>query len=138
VTGVVTPAAARILACGESFMTTSIPYLDVRNVGEALVLRFTRADMTDAAFINQVGDEIDQIVSGIEKPKVVVDFSEVTRLSSATLGMLVALRKTVTRQDGQMRVTHIADDLIEIFKMTRLNVTLKVCGSNEAAIDSFE
>ncbi|TDJ57883.1 MAG: anti-sigma factor antagonist [Planctomycetota bacterium] len=119
-------------------MTTSVPYLDIRRVGEALVLKFTRTDMTDAAFIARLGDEIYQIVRGMEKPKVVVDFSDVTRLSSATLGMLVALRKIVTRQEGQMRVTHIADDLIEIFKMTRLDVTLQVCGSNEAALDSFE
>jgi anti-anti-sigma factor len=73
----------------------------------------------------------------MEKPRVVVDFSEVIRLSSATLGMLVAIRKIVTRQDGQMRVTHIADDLIEIFRMTRLDVTLQVVESNEAAIESF-
>jgi len=119
-------------------MTTSVPYLDVRTVGDALVLKFTRADMTDAAFIAKVGDEIYQLVKTVEKPRVVVDFSQVERLSSATLGMLVALRKIVTRQKGQMRVTNIAGDLIEIFKMTRLDVTLRVCGSNEAAIDSFD
>ena len=119
-------------------MTTSVPYLDVSKVGDALVLKFTRADMTDAAFIIKAGEEIDQLVRGVEKPKVVVDFSQVARLSSATLGMLVGLRKVVTKQKGQMRVTNIADDLIEIFKMTRLDVTLRVCGSNEAAIDSFE
>ena len=119
-------------------MTTSIPYLDVKKVGDALVLKFTRTDMTDAAFIRKVGDEIYQLVRGMLRPKLVVDFSDVERLSSATLGMLVALRKIVTRQEGQMRVTNIADDLIGIFKMTRLDVTLQVCGSNEAAIDSFE
>jgi len=119
-------------------MTISVPYLDVRKVGDTLVLKFTRADMTDAAFITKVGEEIDKLVRGVEKPKVVVDFSQVARLSSATLGMLVGLRKVVTRQKGQMRVTNIADDLIEIFKITRLDVTLQVCGSNEAAIDSFE
>ncbi len=119
-------------------MTTSVPYLDVRTVGDALVLKFTRADMTDAAFIAKVGDEIYQFVGGVEKPKVVVDFSQVARLSSAALGMLVALRKIVTKQRGQMRVTNIADDLIEIFKITRLDVTLQVCGSNGAAIDSFK
>ncbi len=52
--------------------------------------------------------------------------------------MLVALRKVLTRQQGQMRVANIADDLMEIFKMTRLDVTLRVVGSNQAAIDSFE
>ncbi len=118
-------------------MTTSVPYLDVKRLGDALVLKFTRTDMTDAAFINKVGDEIYQLIKGVEKPKVVIDFSQVERLASATLGMLVALRKIVTRQGGQMRVTNIADDLIAVFKMTRLDVTLQVCGSNEAALDSF-
>ncbi len=135
--GVAALTQPRILA-GRALMTISVPYLDVRKVGDTLVLKFTRADMTDAAFITKVGEEIDKLVRGVEKPKVVVDFSQVARLSSATLGMLVGLRKVVTRQKGQMRVTNIADDLIEIFKITRLDVTLQVCGSNEAAIDSFE
>ena len=119
-------------------MTTSVPFFDIRKVGDALVLKLMCTDMTDAAFISKVGDGIYQFVGGVEKPKVVVDFSQVARLSSAALGMLVALRKIVTKQKGQMRVTNIADDLIEIFKITRLDVTLQVCGSNEAALDSFE
>ena len=119
-------------------MSSSVPYLDVRKVGDALVLKFTRADMTDAAFITTMGDEIYRLIKGVEKPKIIVDFSQVKRLSSSTLGMLVSLRKVLTRQGGQMRVTNIADDLIEIFKITRLDVTLQVCGSNQAAIDSLE
>jgi len=119
-------------------MTTSVPHLDVKRAGDALVLKFTRTDMTDAAFITTVGNEIYQLLEGVDKPKVVIDFSGVERLSSATLGMLVALRKVLTRQQGQMRVANIADDLMEIFKMTRLDVTLRVVGSNQAAIDSFE
>ncbi len=118
-------------------MTTSVPYLDVKKVGDALVLKFTRTDMTDAVFITTVGNEIYRLLKGVEKPKVILDFSEVERLSSATLGMLVALRKVLAKQEGQMRVTNIADDLIEIFKLTRLDVTLQVCGSNQAAIESF-
>ena len=138
----VTPGAFHIYCRtsrpGKDSMTTSIPHLDVKMISDALVLKFTCTDMTDAAFINRLGDEIYQIVKGIENPKVVVDFAVVERLSSATLGMLVALRKIVTKHDGQMRVTNIAKDLIEIFKMTRLDVTLQVCASNQAALDSFE
>lgn len=119
-------------------MTTSVPHLSVRRVGDALILKFTRTDMTDAAFITQVGDEIYQLIKAVDKPKVVVDFKQVARLSSATLGMLVALRKVVTKQKGQMRVSNIAGDLMEIFKMTRLDVTLQVCKSTEEALDSFD
>ncbi len=119
-------------------MTTSVPFLDIREVGNAMIVGFTRPDMTDASFITRVGDEIYRIVRPLDKPRIVVDFAQVERLSSATLGMLVALRKVVSKIDGQLRVANVADNLIEIFKMTRLDVTLRVCKTIEAAVGSFE
>jgi anti-sigma B factor antagonist len=119
-------------------MATSLPLLDIRKDGNALIIGFVRADMTDASVITQIGDEIYHLVKEIEKPRLVVDFSQVERLSSATLGMLVALRKVVTKMDGQLRIANVADDLIEIFKITRLDVTLRLCKSTEAAVESFE
>ena len=119
-------------------MATSGPFLDVREDGNTLIIGFTRSDMTDANLINTVGNEIYHIVKEVDKPRLIVDFEKVERLSSATLGMLVALRKVVSKMDGQLRISNVADDLIEIFKMTRLDVTLRVCGSTEAALASLD
>ena len=119
-------------------MATSVPFLDVRQTGNVLIIGFTRADMTDANLITQVGDEIYHTVKELEKPRLVVDFARVERLSSATLGMLVALRKVVDKMDGQLRIANVAGSLIEIFKMTRLDVTLRVCKNTEAAVESFK
>ena len=118
-------------------MTTSIPFLNVRKVGSGVILEITRSDLTDGALIKNLGDEIYQIIKPISNPRVVVDLSQVQRLSSATLGMLVALRKVIERMDGQMRVANVAKDLREIFKMTRLDVTLHVHESVDAALESL-
>jgi len=119
-------------------MATSVPLLDIRETGNVLIIGFIRADMTDAGLITKIGDEIYHIVKEVEKPRLVVDFAKVERLSSATLGMLVALRKVVEKMDGQLRISNVADGLMTIFKLTRLDVTLGVCKSTEVAMESFE
>ncbi len=50
-------------------MTTSVPHLDVKRAGDALVLKFTRTDMTDAAFITTVGNEIYQLLEASTNPR---------------------------------------------------------------------
>ena len=119
-------------------MTTSVPYLNVRKIGSAVVLEFTRTDLTDGALIQNLGDEIYQIIKPISTPKVIVDLAQVQRLSSATLGMLVALRKVIDNMDGQMRVANVTADLRAIFTMTRLDVTLHLQGSIASAVESLE
>ncbi|MCH7799393.1 MAG: STAS domain-containing protein [Planctomycetes bacterium] len=118
-------------------MTTSVPYLNVRKVGSAVVLEFARTDLTDGALIQNLGDEIYQVIKPISNPSVIVDLGQVERLSSATLGMLVALRKVIDNMDGQMRVANVAADLRAIFKMTRLDVTLHLHESIDAAVESL-
>ncbi len=119
-------------------MTTSVPFLNVRKVGSAVIIEFTCTDLTDGALIKNLGDEIYQIIKPISTPKVIVDLAQVQRLSSATLGMLVALRKVIDKMDGQMRVANVATDLRAIFKMTRLDVTLHLQGSIASAVESLE
>jgi anti-anti-sigma factor len=119
------------------FMSGS-PFLTVRKLGDAQVVALLRADMTDGAFIKQAGDEIYHLVKPIEQPKVVIDFGKVQRLSSATLGMLVALHRVVVdRQKGQLRVSNVAEHLREIFRMTQLDDVLNLHETTEAAVESF-
>lgn len=118
-------------------MTTSVPYLNVRKVGSAVVLEFARTDLTDGVLIRSLGDEIYQVIKPISNPSVIVDMGQVERLSSATLGMLVALRKVIDNMDGRMRVANVTADLQAIFKMTRLDVTLHLHESIDAAVESL-
>ncbi len=114
------------------------PSLNVRKLGDAQVIAFLRADMTDGAFIKQAGDEIYRMLKPLDRPKVVIDFGKVQRLSSATLGMLVALHRVVVdRQKGQLRVANVAENLLDIFRMTRLDNVLDLHETTEGAVESF-
>jgi anti-sigma B factor antagonist len=119
-------------------MSASVPNLAVHTVADARVVEFSRADMTDAALIQTVGDEIYDVIKGVDAPKLVVDFNKVQRLSSATLGMLIALHKVVGKQNGQLRLANVNQEVLEIFKITKLDDVLKICKSTDKAIASFK
>ena len=112
-------------------MANPLPFLEMRGEADARIVQFTRADMTDAAFIKTVGDELYRLLKPLEAPKVVLDFGKVERLSSATLGMLVALNKVISRQNGQLRIANVAEHLVDIFGMTLLDRVLVICDSAE-------
>lgn len=115
-----------------------MPFLDVRTVDEARIIAFARTDMTDAALIKLTGEEIGRIVSALQQPKVVVDFGRVERLSSATLGMLVAVHKTIGKQGGQLRLANVDAKLFDIFKITKLDRVLTICKSTDDAVESLK
>ncbi len=115
-----------------------MPHLGVTTVDGSCVIELVRPDMTDAAYIQEVGDEIQRIVGGLEHARVVLDFQKVSRLSSATLGMLIGLSKDIEQNDGQLRLANLQDKLLDIFKMTRLHKVMKIHKSTREAIDSFE
>jgi anti-sigma B factor antagonist len=112
--------------------------LAVHEMADARVVEFARADLTDAALIQIVGDEIYEVIKGVDAPKLVVDFNKVERLSSATLGMLIALNKVVGKQNGQLRLANVNKEVMEIFKITKLDGVLKICKSTDKAISSFK
>jgi anti-sigma B factor antagonist len=109
----------------------------VHTIAGARVVEFSRSDMTDGALIKTVGDEIYHLIKDQDQPRLVIDFCKVERLSSATLGMLVALGKVVAKQSGQLRIANVSKDVLEIFKITKLDDELKICDSTQNAVDSF-
>ena len=118
-------------------MTASAPNLAVHTIADARVIEFSRADLTDAALIKTIGDEIYHLVKGTNHPKLVIDFQKVERLSSATLGMLIALDKVISKQSGQLRIANVSEGVSDVFRITKLDSVLQICRSTQDAVDSL-
>ena len=71
-----------------------------------------RLDTTTAPELEKtLGSQLE----GIES--LTLDFTELAYISSAGLRVLLALQKTMNRQ-GQMAVTHVNDNIMEVFDVT--------------------
>lgn len=93
----------------------------VRKEGDISIVGFTDRNILDEANIQRIGDEIAVIVEIAPIPKVIVDFTNVEHLSSAALGMLIEISNQVRQKDGHLRLTCIPANILEIFKITKLD-----------------
>jgi anti-sigma B factor antagonist len=102
------------------------------------IITFEQSCVLDAYEIEKLGDSIYQQIKPLEAPKVVIDLSHVDHLSSAALGMLIALRRVVVeKKGGGIAIANVNKDLRSIFKMTRLDKLAKMCASTEKAVQSL-
>ncbi len=102
------------------------------------IITFEQSNVLDAYEIEKLGDAIYHQIRPLEAPKVVVDLSHVEHLSSAALGMLIALRQVVVeKKGGGIAIANVNKDLRSIFKMTKLDKLATMCDSTEKAVRSL-
>ncbi len=102
------------------------------------VLTFEQTNVLDAYEIEQLGDAIYHHIKPIDTPRVVISLENVQHLSSAALGMLVALRKVaVEKKGGGLCMANVGDDLQSIFKMTSLDKLIPIHDSTAKAVSSL-
>jgi anti-anti-sigma factor len=100
------------------------------------VITFSRPDVLDAAYIQQLGDDIYHHLKDIPSPRVVIDLENVRFLSSAALSMLIALQRVVDKQGGKIGVANVRDDIVKVFKLTKVHKILKIHASTDKAMKS--
>ena len=77
--------------------------------------------------ILQVGKELmDVLERASEKKKLVLDFEKVQFMSSAMIGKLVFLNKKAKAEQCDLTLRNIQPNVLEVFKLTRLNRVFKI------------
>lgn len=111
--------------------------IDVEEVNGVTIARFTDKKILDESNIQIIGNQLFQLIDDEHRKKLVLDFSNVEYLSSAALGKLLTLDKKVKAFQGALRLCTIRKDILEVFKITRLDKVFKIFESREKALEGF-
>ena len=96
--------------------------------GDTLVLRLP-AQLTVAnrqELKQQVVDELDR-----GERRFVIDLAGTLYIDSSGLGVLVTLAKKAHERGGELRVAHLNDDLMTLFRLTKLDMVLPMTGNGD-------
>ena len=104
---------------------------------EVSVVQFSDRKILEEFSITEIGDELTKLVEAAPNTKLLLSFSNVEHLSSAALGMLIKLNKQVDENGGQLKLSDIAPQIYEVFKITRLNKLFEIHDTAEQALASF-
>jgi anti-sigma B factor antagonist len=120
------------------FMSSEpIPPVSVQTEKDVRIVEFTNNKILDEGNIEEIRLTLNALIDEVDQPKMLLDFSNVDHLSSAALGMLINCNNRVKQKNGQLRLSNIKDQILEVFKITKLNRLLHILPTRQEALASF-
>ena len=112
-------------------------YLKVTRNQGVCVAEFEDRKILEELSIHEIGERLSNLVNSEPKLKLVLSFRNVEHLSSAALGMLIALRSQVREKDGQLKLSNIRPQIYEVFKITKLSKLFEIHDTAAQAMQAF-
>lgn len=107
------------------------------NVNGVTIVRFKDKRIVDAGNIEQMGDEMLQLVNSQHLKQILLNFEGVEFLSSAAFNKLIELNKAVKDVGGVLRITGLRAEILEAFKMLRLNKIFDIRKTEADALKAY-
>ncbi len=114
-----------------------MPAILTQTNGDVLVVYFNDAQILDESKIQQISEELMSVVAKVPSGKLLLNFNEVKFMSSSVLGRLVHLNKRCKQEQIDLKLCNISPDIMEVFKITRLNRVFDIYDDENAAITAF-
>ncbi len=106
--------------------------LEFEDRNQILIVRFL-IDKVEASIADDIKERLmNKIQEGYSK--VVFDFGQVEFIDSSGLGVIISVIKNIG-QDGRVVVGCVNDDIMSLFRLTRMNRFLTISSDTEEAIN---
>jgi anti-anti-sigma factor len=112
--------------------------LETRKEEDVLVVVFNKAKILDETTIEQIGADLNKCIEQAADGKIVLNFSGVSFMSSAMIGKLVSFNNRCKTSNIKLRLCGISDNVMEVFKITRLNKVFDIHKTEDKALASFD
>jgi anti-sigma B factor antagonist len=112
-------------------------HLRLENIDGVTVVSFVDTKIVTEENIQEVGDQLYSLVEDEGHKQLLLNFGNVQYLSSAALGKLLNLKKKVGAAKGKLKLCCIHPDLLEVFRITRLDQVFEIYAEEQAALDKF-
>jgi len=103
-----------------------------------MVVGFRNSSILDGATVQAIGQELYKLADEQAQRKIILDFAPVRFLSSAMLGVLVALMKKSRAIKGRVILCGIRPELQKIFKITSLDKIMEFAEDEAGAMRALD
>ncbi len=101
------------------------------------VVYFSVPKILEDARIQQIGEELSEAAAEAVNGKLVLNFDNVKFMSSAMIGQIILVSKKCKAAKVDLKLCNISGDVMEVFKLMRLNKILNIYKTEEKAIASY-
>jgi anti-sigma B factor antagonist len=102
------------------------------------VVRFVDKKIVDSGSIEQLGEELNSLVTVEKRNMILLNFDTVEFMSSAALNKLISLNSKVKAAAGRLKLCGLRAEIKEVFTITRLDRVFDLRKTEEDAIAAFK
>jgi anti-sigma B factor antagonist len=113
-------------------------WMEVEQVGDALVVRFTQARMLDEAQIQALGRQLLDLVDKDGCRKLVLNFARVTSLVSTMLAKLVMLHKRMKAAGGRLALCCFDANIDQTIRTLKLDRIFAIFPDEQEALQGLQ
>jgi anti-sigma B factor antagonist len=104
---------------------------------DILTIRILDERLVEPEQLKRLFEDLYALLGKTEQQQVVLDFAPVKFMASAMLGKLVALQKKCEEYRAKLKLSSIAPDILQVFKITKLNKVFDIQSDEPTARKSF-
>ena len=112
--------------------------LMVEDNGEITIVNFIDRRLAGDQNIDKIGEDLFSLVDELSRHQILLKFSNVELMEASMLGKLITLNKKVLAAGGKLVMCNIADDIYEVFEITRLNKLFHIVENEQDGLQAFE
>ena len=112
--------------------------ITVSDDGGVSVIRFVDKKIVDSGSIEQLGEELNSLVTVEKRGMILLNFDSVEFMSSAALNKLISLNTKVKAAAGRLKLCCLRAEIKEVFTITRLDRVFDLRKTEADAIAAFK
>jgi anti-sigma B factor antagonist len=102
------------------------------------VVRFVDKKIVDSGSIEQLGEELNSLVTVEKRNMILLNFDGVEFMSSAALNKLISLNSKVKAAAGRLKICGLRAEIKEVFTITRLDRVFDLRKTEADAVAAFK
>ena len=113
-------------------------HFEIQLHGQILEVKFLSPQLFEHLVMNEVDDELNATVRQHHPRHIVFDFASVSFCSTSIINALLAVRRKVTRDGGEVALADLQTAVRRAFRVLNLDTVFLVCASVEDALAELQ
>ena len=105
-------------------------------VGDILVVGLAESGALEADNVAAFREAMANLLQ--DRPRVLVDMSNITFLDSSGLGALVAIWRSLSSREGEIKLCGLGPPVRTVFEITRMHRVFEIYDTEEEALASYK
>ena len=112
--------------------------IEIKKVADVTIATTVDMKLNDDLSIQEWGDQLIALFDDSACKKLLVSFGQVLFMSSSALRALITLNKRAKEVDAKLMLCGIDDNIMEAFRITRLDNVFQIRKNEDEGIRAFE